>query len=84
IPIARTHMLAVGVINIYSQGIYLFASFLTKIEIYQISESQERASSKRFSIMSAKPAPHYPLPGFRSAVCDYKIIIFIRNMQIKV
>ena len=55
-------------------GIYLFAASLTVNEIYQISESQERASSKRFS--NVCPPTRIALDrasAVRSAVQNYNI-----------
>ena len=46
---ANAITLAIGGIYISTRHL-LFASFLTKIEICEISDCQERASSKRFSL----------------------------------
>ncbi len=58
-----------GIVHIHISHLP-FAAFLTKIEIYQISDCQERASSKRFSScrwlalrqpVVVRPLPHSPV-----------------------
>lgn len=52
----------------------LFAASLTKIsESCEVSERQERASSKRFLLCFLHPFPLDPGPGFCVSVCIRKV-----------
>lgn len=63
----------------------LFATFLTEIEIYQISESQERASSKRFSYV-CRPSriAHDRASAMRSATAKLAKIFQIYNSVLRI
>lgn len=78
-------MRVVGGIYI-STGHPLFAASLTKIsESCEVSERQERASSKRFLLCFLHPFPLNPGPGFCVSVCIRKvsyIYIAIRGEKI--
>ena len=66
-------MRVVGGIYI-STGHPLFAASLTKIsESCEVSERQERASSKRFLLCFLHPFPLDPGPGFCVSVCIRKV-----------
>ena len=66
-------MRVVGRIYI-STGHPLFAASLTKIsESCEVSERQERASSKRFLLCLLHPFPLNPGPGFCVSVCIRKV-----------
>ena len=72
-PTSGIHMRVVGGIYI-STGHPLFAASLTKIsESCEVSERQERASSKRFLLCFLHPFPLNPGPGFCVSVCIRKV-----------
>ena len=63
----------------------LFASFLTEIEIFQISECQERASSKRFPKCLCRIPPALPTTGLCSGGRHGKfknIFLFLQNNRL--
>ena len=69
----------------YSHWHLLFATFLTEIEIFQVSSCQERASSKRFPKCLCRIPPALPTTGLCSGGRHGKfknIFLFLQNNRL--
>ena len=79
-PCGYAHAQSEGNTAYVNMSIYSFVSILTQYEIFQVSDSQERASSKRFLLrchQQYESARDYSQKQIRTVDVAKLIIIFI-------